>query len=84
MSTNHLVDEIDLQGVICPNDLRWRQRDDHIIGAYVRAVTNNTKPNSSELTSKEGKTLLREFRKLTCKRGVLYRVLNDNGDVNFN
>jgi len=47
---------------------------------FVRAVTNKNKPNPVEITSKDGKTLLREFHKLTIKRGVLYGVLNDNGE----
>lgn len=80
MSTTHVDEEIDLQGDILPQDWRPRQRDDPIIGTFVRAVTNKTKPTAGQITSKEGKTLLREFHKLMVKRGVLYRSLNDNGE----
>ena len=72
MSTNHLVDQIDSQGFICPKDWKGRQRDNPIIGTCVRAVTKKTKPNSAEVTSKEGSTMT------TAKKGFSWFCL-----VNF-
>lgn len=80
MSANHLDDGMDLQGEFLPQDWRSRQRDDPIIGIFSRAVTNKVKPAKMEITTREGKTLLREFHKLFLKRGVLYRRVADNDE----
>ena len=52
VSTNYLVDQIDSQYVICPKNWRYRQRDDPILGTFVLAMTNKTKPKPAEITSK--------------------------------
>jgi len=80
MSANHLSEGMDLQGEFRPQDWRSRQREDAIIGIFIRAVTNKVKPSVKDINTKEGKTLLREFHRLFIKRGVLYRHVSDNSE----
>ena len=80
MSRNVLPDEIDFTSEIIPQDWRNHQRQDAVIGLFLRAVTNKTKPSPTDISCKEGKTLLRDFHKLTIKRGALYRKTMDGAD----
>ena len=51
---------------------RTRQRQDPIISVFLNSVSNKTKPKAETLDI-EGKLLLKEFKKLQVRRGVLYR-----------
>lgn len=64
-------------------DWRVAQREDPVIGLFVRYVTNKTRPDVSRLPrGLESQKLLKEFEHLTIRRGrrgVLYRV--SKGDI---
>ena len=49
------------------------------MGKFSTFVLNQQKPVTSELTTIEGKTLLREYMRLVVRRGALYRKIQENG-----
>jgi len=82
MSANDLPDDSNLYGDIIPQDWRKHQREDTVIGQFLTAVINKTKPAVAVVTTKEGKCLLRDFHKLVVKRGALYRkVMNGEEEL---
>ena len=76
-------DDFDLYADIVPRDWRSHQMKDPVISIFVRSVTNKNKPDHRQMTSKEGKTLLREFQRLVVRRGVLYRHITEHGEDKY-
>ena len=66
--------------ILYPRDWRVHQRLDAVIGQFVQAITNKSKPTTDNITSREDKLLLREFHKLIIGSGTFYRKATD-GDV---
>ncbi len=58
MSANDIVDDFDIHGDIIPQDWRSHQREDAVIGQFLRAVTNKVKPARTDVNSREGNTQL--------------------------
>jgi transposase InsO family protein len=63
-----------------PREWRIRQREDPIIGVFLRSVTQKSKPDMTDALSGEAKYLLREFDHLVIRRGVLYRAVELNSE----
>ena len=60
-------------------EIRRKQREDKIIGKWVRAVLDKKLPNKNVFLTKEDQLMKKKFDSLTLRRGVLYReVLNKN------
>ncbi|CAC5419905.1 unnamed protein product [Mytilus coruscus] len=60
-------------------ELRKQQREDSLIGFWVRAVKDKKIPNKvSFKNTKENLTMYRSFQNLKLVRGVLYREIQDN------
>jgi len=78
MAANDCPGDIDIYNDIVPQDWRVHQRRDAVIGQFVQAVTNNSKPTTYNITSREGRMLLREYHKLIIRRGALYRKVTDD------
>jgi transposase InsO family protein len=74
---------LDLYEEVVPRDWRQLQSQDPVVNQFVRAVTRSKKPNVSEVSSRRGNILLREFGKLVIKRGVLYRRICDKNEIIF-
>ncbi len=68
---------------LVPHDWRQLQSQDQMIGMFLRAVTYHRRPSLVDITSYEGKILLREYQKLVVKRGVLYRKIHVNDELKF-
>jgi len=81
--TSALPIGFDLYDEVVPRDWRQLQSQDLLVNQFIRAVTNSRKPEVSQVNSRSGRILLREFSKLTLKRGVLYRRIQENGKVIF-
>ena len=64
--------------------IKWRvaQREDKVIGPFLRYVTYNQKPKHTEILQDfESKTLFKQYDHLVVKRGLLFRkVLIDETD----
>ena len=71
---------LDLYDEVVPRDWRKLQANDPVVNQFVRAVTSSRKPNITQVRTKEGKILLREFQKLVIRRGVLYRRYQEERD----
>jgi hypothetical protein len=71
--------DLDLE-VMNPREWRIRQREDPIIGVFLRSVTQKSKPDMTDALSGEAKYLLREFDHLVIRRGVLYRAVELNSE----
>ncbi|CAC5362093.1 unnamed protein product [Mytilus coruscus] len=60
-------------------ELRKQQREDSLIGFWVRAVKDKKIPNKvSFKNTKENLTMYRSFQNLKLVRGVLYREIQEN------
>ena len=73
-------EDLDLHGDVIPRDWRKLQYEDPMLRVFVKAVQSR-KPLLSEVTTVCVQVLLHEFRKLVLKRGVLYRRIEDRGEV---
>jgi dUTPase len=71
--TSEPINGLDIYDEVIPRDWRQIQSQDPLVNMFVRAVTVSKKPFVSQVKTRVGKTLLREFNKLVIKRGVLYR-----------
>ena len=71
---------LDLYEEVVPRDWRKLEANDPVVNQFVRAVTSSRKPNITQVRTKEGKILLREFQKLVIRRGVLYRRYQEERD----
>ena len=74
-----LPDDMDLNMEVVPRKWRPLQVQDDVIGQFHRAVANKRKPDITAIKSADGLTLLREYAKLTMRRGVLYRQIQIQG-----
>ena len=77
--TGNIPPELDLSSEIIPQDWRKHQLADPTVGKFLTFVLNQQKPVTSELTTIEGKTMLREYRRLVVRRGALYRKMQEHG-----
>jgi len=79
--SSDLVTYDDDDGDVASNTRLWRvrQREDSVISQFVTHVTNKTKPKYDILCS-EGKLIFKEFKRLTIKRGILYRLVKQHGN----
>ena len=75
-----LSDDMDLNMEVVPRKWRPLQVQDDVIGQFHRAIVNKRKPNITAIKSADGLTLLREYAKLTIRRGVLYRQIQIQGE----
>ena len=75
-----LLDDMDLNMEVVPRKWRPLQVQDDVIGQFHRAVVNKRKPDITTIKSADGLTLLREYAKLTIRRGVLYRQIQIQGE----
>jgi len=76
--TTTLPSGLDLYDEVVPRDWRQLQSQDPVLHQFVRAVTQKKKPSVSQVNTRTGKILLREFNKLVIQRGVLYRCVQIN------
>ena len=72
------------EDLVCNHRLwRSRQQEDSTIKQFVRAVTSSDRSLVANVSSNEGKCLLKVFPQLVVKRGVLYRHTKDNEEDRY-
>ena len=71
-SIDYRLDVDDTNNVDLVNPWEWRvqQREDPIIGPFLKAVTQKTKPEGDSIPSLEGKCILKEYSRLVIKRDI--------------
>ena len=68
---------------VTPRQWRPLQLKDSVIGQFHQAVTNKRRPALKQLHYAESRVLLREYHKLTIRRGILFRTVKINGETVF-
>ena len=64
-----------------PRDMRLAQRQDRVIGMLLPYTTRKVRPTTDQLPNcLEARQYIREFNRLTMQRGVLYRVIQLDGE----
>ena len=64
-------------------EIRRKQREDKIIGKWVRAVLDKELPNKNVFLTKEDQLMKKKFDSLTLRRGVLYREVRNKNDKTY-
>ena len=82
MDNDETIESTDLD-VLNPQEWRVRQRQDPVIGDFLRFVTQKVRPDPKAITSIEGKCLMKEYSHLIVRRGVLYRKIIYQGEERF-
>jgi transposase InsO family protein len=82
MSTQ-VLDDLDI--ISDDSTINWRQHQmaDPTIRQFLRGITNKQKPDASDCSSKDAKSLLKEFSRLVVRRGILYRQLSEDGKSKY-
>lgn len=60
-------------------ELRNSQRNDPIVGVWLRACLDKQFPKKSVLTNTQHQTMSRHFKQFKIIRGLLYREMTENG-----
>lgn len=61
-------------------ELRRQQRNDSIIGVWVRAVRDKSLPKKHIASNRNHQTMFRNFTKLKLVNGILYREIQENDE----
>ena len=72
-NTGQLMAQVDIR------ELRKQQNTDPCVGFWLRAVKDKTKPNRTDIHSKEDISMFKTFESFKIIRGLLYReVVSEN------
>ncbi len=61
-------------------EIRKQQREDTVLGYWIPAVKDKTLPRQ-HTTSRDNQTMVRSFKSLKMVRGVLYREVEESGQI---